>query len=264
MAKKKNVDYISPTQIGQWFYCPLSYKYCYVDGIKPNSGNSYLSYGEALHAALALNFQQKIASKKDLQTAEVIAEFKKSFRNSLAKLTQAQMYEYYANPKEMELIGEVVLESYMKKKAPLIQPTHVEFKFEIRLKKYPIKMMGVIDLIDENGFIIDHKTVGASKMKEWTQKTVDNNMQLTWYAAAYRKLFGKKEAGVAIDVIPRKSGADAFRIVSTRSQDSVVQMLEIASMIEVFVEIGQFMPNLASCDSCPFNNICPKKPVYVP
>ena len=125
-------------------------------------------------------------------------------------------------------------------------------------------MMGIIDLIDEEGLIIDHKTVGKSRIREWNQVAVDENMQLTWYAAAYRKLFNKKEKGVAIDVLPRAFKTDFLRIESTRTNEKVLQLLDIASSIEQLVDLGLFLPKKANCKNCEFDKICPKEPVFLP
>ena len=256
---KKTVQYISASQIGQFLYCPVSYKYLYVDGIKlVNRGNIYMSYGSAIHKALAFNYEQKIKSRKDLGWKEVHNEFLKSFSKECTKL---RFSEESPIAKEMKIVSEDSLERYMKVMAPKIQPTHVEYKVQVTLKNYPIVLLAIIDVIDENGWVIDHKTASKNTLRNWKQASVDTNLQLTLYTAIYRKLFGKKEAGVRIDLVPRIMGKDPYSISSQRSDQQVIEVLELATRIEKIIELGVFHVNHKSCSTCPFNKECKKLPI---
>lgn len=255
----KIVDYISPTQIGQFSFCPLSYRYCYVQGIKPPfNENIYLIYGSALHEALAFNYTQKIESRKDLDYAEIWRFFRTEFFKNAARI---KIPEHDFQFKEMLMNSELVIKNYMLKVAPSIQPLLVEYKFELQLKKYPIKILGIFDLVTEDGWIIDHKTAGATYKKTWTQKRVDNEIQFTFYAAAYRKIFAKKEAGIRADVIPRLAGVDPLIISSFRTDEKISEVLEMATAIEKITKLGMFIPNTENCGQCPFNKVCPKKTI---
>ncbi len=255
---KKIVSHVSPTQIGQFYFCPVSYKYYYVDGIKPEfRDNIYTVYGSALHEALAFNYNQKILSRKDLNYLELYNDiFLKEFEKGVNKLRiPAHDYQY----REMIVVTEMVMKNYMEKIAPGIQPILVEHRFEIALKKYPIKIVGIFDLVTEDGFVIDHKTAGKTYKKTWTQKAVDGNLQFTFYAAAYRKMFGKKEAGIRADIIPRLAGVDPMIITSQRSDDDIRRILDTATAIEKITAFGMFIPNTANCGVCPLKNTCPKQ-----
>lgn len=261
---KKIIDYISPSQVGQFHFCPVSYKYCYVDGKKEQDSNIYLVYGTALHEALAFNYKQKINSKIDLPATEVFDYFKKVFQREYAKLNiMATANKSAIEFKTMLHIAEDVLETYMRQIAPTIKPLEVELDFEIQLINYPIKIKGIIDLVTEDGLIIDHKTAGKSTKRNWTQKTVDESFQLTWYAAGYRKIFKKKESGVQIDVIPREMNPGFLRFKSHRTDTQLHQALTIASTIEKIVDLGVFMPNLQNCNICPFSTDCSKLPLII-
>jgi CRISPR/Cas system-associated exonuclease Cas4 (RecB family) len=140
----------------------------------------------------------------------------------------------------------------------------VEKKFEVQMKHFPIKVLVIIDLITEDGWIIDHKTAGRQYKKQWTQKVVDANLQLTLYAAVYRKLFGAergREKGVRIDVLPRVAPADIQVFESYRLDKEVLKVLDTAARIEKIVELGVYAVNLDNCKSCEFNSMCPKQPL---
>ena len=252
----KIVDYLSASQIGTFLTCPLAYKYMYVDGIKKSDASVYLLYGKALHSALAVNFGQKIESKKDLDVDSVFGEFEKEFKKGLAKGVDNP---YGTSTDSMLAIAENVLGDYLKFKAPTIQPKLVEYEFKVKLKKYPVILYGFIDLITEDDQIIDFKTVGKSTKGNWTQDVVNNNLQLTTYAVAFRKTFDRQEKCLRIDLIPREVNPMFKTIETTRSQEQVVSLLELANKIEQIITLGVFFPNLTQCVGCSFRDTCKKR-----
>ncbi len=122
--------------------------------------------------------------------------------------------------------------------------------------------MGIIDLVTEEGDIIDHKTAGKDFRKKWNQGAVDNNPQLTFYAAAYRKTFLTQERSVQIHVLPRMFAPPFPVIQSYRNQDQIVQILSNASAMEEIINAGIFLAYTHNCKTCPFNKVCPKVSIY--
>ncbi|MCK4686568.1 MAG: PD-(D/E)XK nuclease family protein [Candidatus Lokiarchaeota archaeon] len=252
---KNPPKYVSASQINTFLFCPISYRLSYIDLEEKELPNIYMVFGSAIHEALALNFKQKIKSKKDLEAEEVITKFEEVFNKELKNCIIPQ----YANPNAMRLEGENMLISYMIDVASKIDPLEVEYKFEIALSKYPITILGYIDLITKDGIIKDHKVVGKTTEKNWTQNVVDDNLQLTLYAIAYRKLFKKKEKCLHIDLLPRNSKS-SFRSVETeRTEEQLTQILELATKIQKIKELGIYIPQLQNCRACAYNKICKRK-----
>jgi hypothetical protein len=231
----------------------------YVKGATVLPPDIYMINGSALHSALAFNYSQKIVSRKDLPVQDVIDKYKSTFESECVKADI-----YYKNVKdELILSAENTLHNYMGVIAPTIQPTHVEWFFKIPLKKYPITILGYIDLIDENGFIIDHKSAGKSWKTTWKGDMISDSIQMRLYAGAYRKTFKKREMGLAFDVLPRDPKCLYKRFLGTVSDDAVENVLKMASTIEDIIKLGVFIPNLNSCSGCPQKNTCSKEPVIV-
>lgn len=248
-------DYISVSQIHQFMFCPVAFRLQYEDlkDDEKEKPNIYLVYGSALHSALELNFKQKIKSRKDLPVEEITDEFKTVFWK------EAKHASLFADPKSLALIGENVLTKYMEEKAKGIQPLLVEHRFELKLKSYPITIVGVIDLITEEGVIKDHKTVGKTTERKWTQNTVDDSIQLTFYSAAYRKIFQKKEKGLEIEIIPRNNRPVFKTITTQRNEEQIHRVLYLASLIQEMKEKKIFIPNLFECRGCFYKEICKRK-----
>jgi len=104
---------------------------------------------------LEVNYRQKITSRKDLPIQEFYATFRAYIESELP-ITQP------VDPIMCENIimqGEALLHMYQEKIGQHLQPLLVEEKFEIELKTFGITIFGYIDLITEDGWIVDHKTV---------------------------------------------------------------------------------------------------------
>ena len=142
----------------------------------------------------------------------------------------------------------------MEQVAPMYQPIAVEQKFELQLKNYPIVIFGYIDLITEDGLVIDHKTVG--KKPTWTEKTVKTSTALTLYSAAYRTLYNKREKGVQLDLIPRSHTQDFQFLTDTRTGKDIKILLETLSTMDKMVSEDIWFPNLKACSTCPLIGKC--------
>jgi hypothetical protein len=251
MGLSKKASYISASQISQFLFCPVAYYKIYYERAEKMPPNIYMIYGSAIHEALAYNFKQKITSRKDLPVKEVLEVFKTCFIKELDK------YSIYKNI-VIQREGYKCLEHYMSNVAPNIQPVMVEEKFEIPLKNFPFTIMGYIDLVDENGFIIDHKSAGKNWRSKWKKPNVDKDMQLTLYAVAYRKLFKKRETGLCIDILPRDKIL-YHRIKTCRTDEQIMNLLNLMTNMEKICQLGVFAPSLNNCNDCPFAITCKKQ-----
>ena len=251
---KKLVNYISASQISQFLFCPLAYKYSYIDGVQQDPPGIYMIYGTAIHEALAHNFRQKIKSREDLSWEEVFKKYLDVFETESSKIN----FSDGVLKRSFQLSAERTLDYYLGNVAPTLQPKCVEQKFELKLKHFPITIMGFIDLITEDGLIIDYKTVGKDWKRKYTLYELDKNFQATMYASAFRKMFKSKEKAIRFDILPRYE-AEAHLKVTTRTEEQVLNFLKFATDIEKIIELGVFMPNLASCSRCQFKDTCNKR-----
>jgi len=254
MFLKKRTAYWSISQLKQFLYCPVSFYRLYYEGLPRPPSNIYMAYGSAIHKALQINYEQKIKTRKDLEFEEVFRAFHESFSQEISK----NNLNY-----EEGLVTQAgkSLEYYLQFVSPNIQPLFVESKFELPLKNFPITILGYIDLIDEQGRIIDHKSGGKTWRSTWKQSTVDEDIQLTLYAAAYRKIFNKKEGGLSIDIVARNASILYHRIDTDRTQEQILQLLNLITKAEETCKQGMFDVNLKNCKRCPFNSVCPKLPI---
>lgn len=128
-----------------------------------------------------------------------------------------------------------------------------EFLLDTGVTELPPK--GYIDLIDDQHYIIDHKTSKRSFPKDAAEKDI----QLTAYALAYRKLYGKDEKGVRLDAMVRTKQPKIQQLQATRTQADIERFLCLAERVEQGIKAGIFYPNEDyMCNICGYKGMCEK------
>jgi len=118
---------------------------------------------------------------------------------------------------------------------------------------------GYIDLIDEQGLIIDHKTTKRS----FPENSVAKDIQLTAYAMAFRALYGRDEQGVRFDVMVRSSRPTVQpriqQLSSKRTQADIDRFLRLAGQVERGIKAEAFYPSdNYTCGICGYSEMCEK------
>ncbi len=180
------IDYLSYSQIETFNVCPLHYKLKYIYKV-PTPPSASASFGTSIHLTLK-NFFEQVASGA-----------KPSDKLLYKLLEDYWVGEGYATKKhERDFFekGKLYLSGFLREGFnPKNLPVALEQPFTVPIGK-DLKIGGKIDRVDDLGGgkieIIDYKT-GATIP---TQREVDKNLQLSFYALAASKIqmepFGKK------------------------------------------------------------------------
>ena len=119
--------------------------------------------------------------------------------------------------------------------------------------KLPLK--GYIDLIDDRGCIIDHKTTKRS----YPENTAEKDVQLTAYSLAFRTLYGEEEDGVRLDVMVRNKTPKIQQLYGTRTQADIDRFSRLAGQLENAINSGVYYPNEGyMCGICGYQGMCEK------
>jgi hypothetical protein len=145
---------LSPSQCNKWCDCPAAWYFHYFRGL-PDSTDGKRALGQAVHAALAANFRQKIETRKDLTREALFETYSEAWNEAAAKATFAADDDVA----ELERTGLILAQKYLLEAAPEIQPAAVELAVAGEIGSVAVR--GYVDLLDVNGCIIDLKT--ASK-----------------------------------------------------------------------------------------------------
>jgi len=212
--------YLSHTQVAMFLRCPRQYWYRYVKGWKtPPSGA--LKQGGTFHKAAEFNYNQKVNSRSDLPVDQVTDYFAETFETEWSR-EEVKLDEGESKGALLDQ-GVGLIKVHRQVIMPTVQPIAVEQKLEYEFipkndKGEPIgdqsvKVLGVIDVVDEAGRIRDNKTSG----KAMNQMDVDKDMQLSTYSLVRRMVTGRVEPELALDVAIKTARPQAVVYRTKRS-----------------------------------------------
>jgi putative RecB family exonuclease len=247
----------SPSRIGAFDKCRLSYKYEYIDGLESDIETIERFFGSRLHEALE-EFYILVKGGHIESLEWLLGKYndlwKKNYVDNIKIVKKELKEEDYFNK------GKQCLIDYYNKYKPFNQTKIVDteqlinFDIEFNGIKYPFR--GKLDRLDwnnrENAFEIhDYKTGG----RLITQREADNDWQLGLYHVA---LNNKWPDVVKIKLVWHFLSMDK-EIFSFRTKIQIDKLQEMAvKKINEIESCNNFSPNKSVlCDWCDFQNICP-------
>jgi RecB family exonuclease len=143
---------------------------------------------------------------------------------------------------------ECYLDEFLKSPAKIVG---IEKRFDANIGKY--RFCGIIDRIDQHPDgsyeIIDYKTHPVA----WDQETVDEDIQLSFYAYASKSVFGIRPDKIAIHFI-----ACAKKIYTKRTAEQMREAIDMAIDAAVKIRNDEFPALPQKCPVCTFVDKCPR------
>lgn len=205
--------HLSPSQLDMIARCPQQWYRRYIAGEIAPPGIAMLK-GTGMHAAAAVNGRQKIRSRRDLPIRELREIAAEEFATQTAGGYMLSIDEESRGVKvvlaEAKDQCASLAQAYGQCQAPEYQPVLVEEKFTLALPN--VDMVGVIDMVDRKGIVVDWKTTSRAK----SQADVWSSVQLTCYASAVAKLKGRLPLEVRLDCLVEKSKGIERAVVSAK------------------------------------------------
>lgn len=236
---------LSYFQIDDYLTCPLKYKFVHLLRV-PLLPHHTIIYGGAIHEAIRAYYRRKIAGKS-VTPEDIIAVFKSVWRNE-GFLSREHEERRYAR-------GEEVLKEFFakeEKSETLPMLIEEEFSFFINDNRV-IGRWDRVDEIDGEIHIVDFKS-SEILHQDKADKNARKNLQLSIYALAYERVFGKIPATVALYYV--ESGLIGRAQVGPKRLESAIEKITTAGQ---GIRDRDFTPkpNPFVCNYCPYNNICP-------
>lgn len=237
---------LSPSQIVTYRDCAA--RWWYKHGLNlPDPPNSNLTLGRAVHEAIALNFRQKIRTRVDLPTHQVVEAFDAHFRAGAIDT----VFHSKEQPAEVAAAGRQLVALYLRLAAPKIQPAAVELPVSGTIAGVPAS--GVIDLVEDNGTIVDLKTAKTSP----NGLSADHALQLATYAT----LRGAEK--VRIDTLVKTKSPRLVQMTRTLTAAHLEEPRKLFPLIQEAMQQGLYVPNrksmLCSRRNCPFAAACERE-----
>jgi DNA helicase-2/ATP-dependent DNA helicase PcrA len=243
-----HVDYLSYSQIETFKVCPLHYKLKYIYKV-PTPPSSAQSFGISIHSALK-DFYISIKQGKKANEKLLINLLED---NWVREGFSSKSHEGRSFGKAKEFLCEYFEKEYDKKRIPLL----LEQPFTIPLG-VELKIGGKIDRVDElagGGIeIIDYKT-GANVP---TQREVDHDMQLTFYALAATTMKEKPFGRMPKEVKLTLYYFDGHKKISTtRTKSDLEKAKEEIFKIRDEIEKSDFTCSGGMlCRNCEYRLLC--------
>lgn len=230
-----HIDYLSYSQIETFQTCPMHYKLKYIYKV-PTPPSASQSFGTAMHATLKEFFEEMQKSKK-VEGKQSLSKLDKLIFELLEKNWIKEGYSSKKHETEFFNKGKLYLSGFIKTGFdPKNLPIALEQPFVIPLGK-DLKIGGKVDRVDtfSDGSIeiIDYKT-GATIP---TQREVDKNLQLSFYALAATKIqeppFGKTPDKIKLSLYYLDS-QEKISTVRTAKQleDAIKEIYKVRDEIE--------------------------------
>jgi hypothetical protein len=252
---------LSASSLNTFLRCGRQWMYAYLMGIKaPPSLRA--SRGIAVHSAVEYNMRQKMDTRTDLPTADVLDAFSSEYDAIIADGYEARPDETPGSVKDM---GVRLTELHHKRVAPAIQPVLVEEPISFEINGQP--WTGQIDLAEEEPMnlwgepemglaLIDTKTSASSPKPE--QYAVN----MTGYAIGVQQKTGRRIARVKFDYLvatkePKYVPIDSGPVSDDQIRSFAWLVADVAGQIKKGAFPANGINNPGVCDWCGYRNICP-------
>jgi CRISPR/Cas system-associated exonuclease Cas4 (RecB family) len=247
-------DHISASQINLYIQCSLKYKFQYVDRIPRPFKSSGLAFGSVMHSALDFFHKQKIKGNgitldKLLKIFEV-DWFRQKVENEIR-------YKDGETEAELLLQGKQILSKYFHSydgrpvasetpfSLPLIEPVTGEILGPT--------INGIIDLIEFEHVIVEFKAT-ARTMDE---QSVEDSVQLTCYAYAYRMLFQKEPKTLKLLNFVKTKNPKIVPLETKRDTRDFKRLFHLAQEVLRGIYSGVFIPESNfMCKDCEYGEPC--------
>jgi len=232
--EKRNLSF---TQLSMFLRCPRQYEYRYVQGLKvPPSGAMVQS--RVWHETVERNYRQKIGSDTDLPLGEMQEFF--SARLDETFKGEEITFEPGQKPGKLKDQGTAIVAAHHKAIAPAVRPLLVEERFTVNLgADFPFDLVGVWDLVEQDGSIVDNK---AYKKPPY-QEDLDKDLQFTAYALGYRVTKGSIEPGLRMDTVVKTANPRAVQLHTQRTNEDCRWLLGLIEDVAKAIQSGIFYPN---------------------
>ena len=252
-ASDFHIDYLSYSQIETFRTCPLHYKLSYIIKI-PTPPSASLSFGSTIHEVIKVFYERL---KQGVKPTEKLV-FK-----ILEERWKKEGYTSKAHEKKFFEKGKIYLSGFLKeefdsKRIPVLMEQRFVLPLPEKKGEKPLKIGGVMDRVDilsTGGLeIIDYKT-GATIP---SQKDVDKNLQLTFYALASTFIpeepFSKTPEYVDLSLY---FFDNQEKLTTRRTKDQLKEAIEEIYNVRREIEESDFKcSGNMLCESCEYKLFC--------
>ena len=244
---------ISVSQVNAYLGCPLKYRFQYVDKIPRPWRVATMAFGTSIHAAVEWFHHERIVGRSPVL-------------EGVLKIFEADWYAQNAEP--LVFSERESKDSLREKAAGMLRiyveacngstPIAIEQPFEIDLidpetgEVLPVRLRGIIDLVEEGDVLVDLKTAGRTL----EQGGLERHLQLSTYALAHWVLKGSIPK-LRLDMLMKTVKPRLERLETTRSVEDLGWTARLIHEVAQAIQTEHFFPNPSwRCTECEYFGHC--------
>ncbi len=246
------IKHFSYSQLSTYLTCPLRYRLQYVELIPPAFTSAALTFGSALHEAVAAYYQSRLEGDA-LRADQMVDVYRGTWR-------EAQNVKYFNGDNEESLLEKArhLVNLFHEQVNPEVTVLGVEEFFELQLAKEVPPLHGYIDLIeaDQNGQITVADLKTASK--KLAHNAAHGNLQLTAYSLGATALgFDPDQLMLRLDVLTKTKSPELVRYETTRTEAERERFVKLVKTVWAAIENHAFFPKEDwHCAQCAWADHC--------
>jgi len=263
----RNELHISYSQISTYLNCSLRYKFQYVEDRPPERMNINLSFGSAIHAAVAL-YARGLKTHSRIEPVKALWQrFEDYLELDLENSDVPIIYKRDLPDRKAAIeMGKALLDVFYQSVC-LSETEIIEVEFPLAATLFTdsgqptdFKLFGVIDLLLRNAagelVVVDYKT----SSRAMAQSQADDDSQMSAYAyllAANRMVPAASNVKCRFEVL-RKLKQPRLEIINTfRTPFHRRRFARVANAVLKGIEKRIFIPQPSwMCVDCPYANAC--------
>jgi putative RecB family exonuclease len=246
---------LTPSKLVSYIQCPKRFSFQYIERVPETTVSSAVVFGKAMHTVLEI-FHRAAAARGIVCTQMLMRCFTIEFESEVSK-REVVIYRPQETFVRLQREANGLLHAY--RSAGLIATiTGVEQAFEapsplnVAGETVPTWLRGRMDLVLAGDTIVEFKT----SMRQTDIQSLENNIQLLAYAAAYRSLHGVTPAIRVITFVRGETPLVDFHSVIP-SEMQLDRFWDVLEDVRSKIESGWYPKNVSKlCGYCPFEKLC--------
>ena len=244
---------ISVSQVNAYLACPLKYRFQYVDKIPRPWRAAAMAFGTSIHSAIEWFHRERQAGR----SPELEAVLKVFEADWYAQNVEPLVFPSIESKDSLSQKAAGMLRVYVESCSGS-KPVAIEEPFEVDLidpetgEVLPVRLRGIIDLVEDGDVLVDLKTAGRTL----EQGGLERHLQLSTYALAHWAMKGSIPR-LRLDMLMKTIKPRLERHETARTLEDLGWTARLIHEVALAIQTEHFFPNPRwRCTECEYFAHC--------
>jgi putative RecB family exonuclease len=249
---------LSASSIQLYLTCSLKWRFQYLDRLPRLSTSANQAFGTSMHAALNWLHKERKAQRHP-PLAEVLQVFEADwYAQTQIEGGQEIRFDDLTDVETLLHKGKELLTQYYHLPAGTVRDSELHFTLPLvnpsTGEVLDVPLRGVIDLVEQNDAIVEFK----APQKAPPLTDLPDAIQLTAYAYAYQKLFGKLPREIRKVSLVRTKSPKIDTQVTGREERDFERLFNLGKEVLKGLKADVFLPSRGCwlCNDCEYDQDC--------